>query len=133
MLDAKIASSLKKIIQNFYFKKRVNLMKRKAQLDERFLRGRLIAFMIYDYFRVTDAHEVVLDYSDLFRITLLHGDDVQDFDTRWDEVLLSIKKVHSDDILESLYKMRTREFDQIRTRNQSTPLTAELSEIEEHG
>ena len=49
-------------------------------MEDRFLRGRQIAFMIYEYFRVTGAQEAVLDYSDLFRITL-HGDDVQDFDT----------------------------------------------------
>ena len=40
-----------------------------------------------------------------------HGDDVQGFDTRWDEVLLSIRKVLQDDVLESLYKMRIRESD----------------------
>ena len=38
-LDAKIASSLN-------FKKRVYLEDQKAQLDDRFLRGRQIAFMI---------------------------------------------------------------------------------------
>ena len=39
-------SSLKKIIQNSNFKKRVYLEDQKAQLDDRFLRGRQIAFMI---------------------------------------------------------------------------------------
>ena len=63
---------------------------------------------------MTRAHEAVLDCPDIFRIPL-HGDDVQDFDTRWDEVLLSIKEVHSDDILESLFSMRTRESDQLKT------------------
>ena len=47
--------------------------------------------MIYDYFRVTGAHDTVLDYADLFSVTL-RGDDVQKFDTRWDEVLLSVVK-----------------------------------------
>ena len=36
----------------------------------RFLRGRQIAFMIYDHFRVTGAHDTVLDYADLFYVTL---------------------------------------------------------------
>ena len=31
--------------------------------------------MIYDYFRVTDAHHVVLDYVDLFSTTL-HDDNI---------------------------------------------------------
>ena len=46
-LDAKTASSLKKIIQNSNFKKRVYLEDQKAQLDDRFLRGRQIAFFFF--------------------------------------------------------------------------------------
>ena len=102
MLEAKIASSLKRIIQNSYFKKKVNLAEQNDQLEYRFLSGRQIAIMIYEYFRVTGAHEAVLDYSDLFRDTS-HGDDIQDFDTRRDEVLPSISQVPTDDNLESLY------------------------------
>ena len=84
MLDARLASSLNKIIRNSYFKKTVILEEQKAQNEDRFLRGRHIAYMIYDYFRVTGAHDTVLDYADLFSITL-RNDDVQEFDTRWDE------------------------------------------------
>ena len=91
MLDAKIASSLNKIIQNSQFKKKVSHEEQKAQKEHRFLRGRQIAFMIYDYFRVTGAHDTVLDYADLFSVTL-HDDNIQEFDTGWDEVLLSMSK-----------------------------------------
>ena len=93
MLDAKIASALNKIIQNFQFKKKVSLEEQKAQKEDLFLRGRQIAFMINDNFRVTDAHDTVLDYADLFSVTL-HDDNIQEFDTRWDEVLLSMSKIH---------------------------------------
>ena len=54
--------------------------------------------MIYDYFRVTGAHDTVLDYADFFSVTL-RDDHIQEFDTRWDEVLLSMSKFPSDDIL----------------------------------
>ena len=81
MLDARIASALNKIIQNSHFKKQVSLEEQKAQKEDRFLRGRQIAYMIHDDFRVTGAHDTVLDCADLFSITL-HNDDVQDFDTR---------------------------------------------------
>ena len=97
MLDAKIFSALNKIIQNSHFKKKISLEEQKAQKEDRFLRGRQIAFMIYDYFRVTGAHDTVLDYADLFTITL-RNDNVQEFDTRWDEILLSMTKVPSDDV-----------------------------------
>ena len=70
--------------------------------------------MIYDYFRVTGAHDTVLDYADLFSVTLLHDDNIQEFDTRWDEVSLSMSKIPSNDVLESLYKLRIRESDQLK-------------------
>ena len=113
-LDARIASALNKIIQNSYFKKKVSLEEEKAQKEGRFLRGRQIAYMIYDYFRVTGAHDTVLDYADLFTITF-RNDDVQEFDTIWDEILLSMTKIPLDDVLESLYRLRVCEFDQLKT------------------
>ena len=70
--------------------------------------------MIYDNFRVTGAHDTVFDYADAFSVTL-RDDNIQEFDTRWDEVLLSMSKFPSDDILESLCKLWTRESDQLKT------------------
>ena len=113
MLDAKTASALHKIIQNSQFEKKVSLEEQKAPKEDRFLRGRQIAFMIYDYFRVTGAHDTVLDHAGLFSVAL--RDNIQEFDTRWDEVLLSMSKIPSDDILESLYTFRIRESAQLKT------------------
>ena len=64
MLDARIASALNKTILNSHFKKKVSLEEQKAQKEDRFLRGRQIASMICDYFRVTGAHDTVLDDAD---------------------------------------------------------------------
>ena len=80
--------------------------------------------MIYDYFRVTGAHDTVLDYADLFFVTL-HDDNIQEFDTKSDEVLLSMSKIPSDDILESLYKVRICESAQLKT-------VLELYDMETH-
>ena len=46
-----------------------------------FPRGRQIAFMIYDYFRLAGARDTVLDYADLFSVTL-RNDYIQEVDTR---------------------------------------------------
>ena len=70
--------------------------------------------MIFDYLRVTRAHDTVLDYGDLFSVTL-HDDNIQSFDTKWDEVLLSMSKIPSDDSLESLCNLRIRESTQLQT------------------
>ena len=112
-LDAKIVAALNKITQNSQFKKQVSLEDQKAQKEDGFLRGRQIAFMMYEYFRVTGAHDAVLDYADSFSVTL-NDVNIQEFDTRWDEVLLSMTKIPSDDILESLYKLRIRESYQLK-------------------
>ena len=50
----------------------------------------------------------------MFSVTL-RDDNIQEFDTRWDEVLLSMSKIPSDDILECLYKLRIRESLKLKT------------------
>ena len=114
MLDTKSASALKNIILNSDFKKKISQEEQKAQLEDRFLRGRQIVYLIYDYFRVTGALEAVLDYTDLLSVTSL-GDDVPDFYTRWDEVLSTTSDVPNGKILESLCQVRIRESDQRKT------------------
>ena len=124
VLDARIASALNKIIHNSHFKRRTSLEEQKAQKQDGFLRGRQIAYLIYDYFRVTGIHDSVENYADLFTITL-RNDDIQEFDSKWDGILLSMMKIPPDDILEGLYKLRIRESDKLKT-------VLELYDLETH-
>ena len=114
MLDARIASALNKIIQNTRFKKNVSLEEMKAQKEDRFLRGRQIAYLIYEYFRVTGANDSVESYADLFTI-VLQNDDIQEFDSKCDEILLSMTQIPTDDIKENLYKLRIRKSEKLKT------------------
>ena len=114
VLDAKIASALNRIIHNTHFKRRISLEEQKGQKEDRFLRGRQIAYLIYEYFRVTGANDSVENYADLFTI-VLRNDDIQEFDSKWDGILLSMTKIPSDDILEGLYKLRIRESEKLKT------------------
>ena len=52
----------------------------------------------------------LLVISLIFREISHRGDNVQGFDTTWAEVLLSMKKIAEDGILDILFKMRLREF-----------------------
>ena len=110
VLDAKIASAPNRIIHNSHFKRRISL----EQKQDRFLRGRQIAYLIYEYFRVTKANDSVENYAALFTISL-RNDDIQEFDSKWDGILLSTTKIPPDDILEGLYKLRIRESDKLKT------------------
>ena len=101
VLDARIASALNKIIHNSYFKRRISLEEQMAQQD-RFLRDRQIAYLINEYFWVTGAHDSVENYADPFTIGL-RNDDIQEFDSKWDGILLSMTKIPHD-ILEELHQ-----------------------------
>ena len=114
VLDARIASALNKIIQNSQIKRRISLEEEKAQKQDRYLRGRQIAYLIYEYFQVTGANDSVENCADLFTISL-RNDDIQEFDSKWDGILLSMKKIPLDDILEGLYKLRIRESEKLKT------------------
>ena len=81
VLDARISSALNRIIHNSHFKRRISLEEQKAKKQDRFRRGRQIAYLIYDYFRVTGAHDSVENYADLFTISL-RNDDVTEFDSK---------------------------------------------------
>ena len=112
LLDARIASALNTIIHNSQFKRRISLEKQKAQKQDRFLRGRQIAYLIYEYFRVTGANDSVENYADLLTIGL-RNDDIQEFDSKCDGILLSMTKFPPDDILEGLYTLRIRESEKL--------------------
>ena len=114
VLDARIASALNKIIHNSQFKRKISLEEQKAQKEDRFLRGRQIAYLTYEQFRVTGTDNSVENYSDLFTIAL-RNDDIQEFDSKWDGILLSMTKIPPDDILEGLYKIRIRVSEKLKT------------------
>ena len=114
VLDAKIASALNRIFHNTQFKRKVSLEEQKAQQEDRFLRGRQIAYLIYEKFRVTGANDSVENDADLLTIAL-RNDDIQEFDSKLDGILLSMTKIPSDDILEGLYKLRIRESEKLKT------------------
>ena len=113
VLDARIASALNRIIRNSHFKRGISVEEQKAQKEDRFLRGRQIAYLIYEQFRVTGANDSVENYDDLFTIGL-RNDDIQEFDSKWDGTL-SMTKIQHDDILEGLYKLRIRGSEKLKT------------------
>ena len=124
VFDARIASALNKIIHNSHFKRKISLEEQKAQKEDRFLRGRQIAYLICEQFPVTGTHHSVENYTDLFSI-VLRNDDIQEFDSKWDGILLSMTKIPHDDILEGLYNLRIRESEKLKT-------VLELYDLETH-
>ena len=92
----------------------MSVEEQRAQKHYRFLRGRHIAYMIYDHCRAVGAYDAAQGLSDLHNICLFE-DDTQDFDTRWDQALLTASEIISENVLEALYKMKLRGFVHLQT------------------
>ena len=65
---------------------------------------------------------------------------IQEFDSKWDGILLSMTKIPHDDILEGLYKLRIRESEKLKTvlelydlETPSEEARTWLSQIESYG
>ena len=125
VLDARIASALNKIIHNSHFKRRISLEEHKGPEAGPFPSRQTDCLLdLRVHFRVTGSHDSVENYTDLFTI-VLRNDDIQEFDSKWDGILLSMTKIPHDDILEGLYKLRIRESEKLKT-------VLELYDLETH-
>ena len=70
--------------------------------------------MICDHFQATRAYDAAQGLSDLSNICF-QNDDVQDFDTRWDQILLGTRELLHENVLEGLYKRKLQSSEQLQT------------------
>ena len=126
VLDARIASALNKIFHKILISKEESVWRNKRPRSRTvsFAADRLIAYLIFDYFRVTGIHDSVENYADPFTISL-RNDDTQEFDSKWDGILFSMTKIPPEDILEGLYKLRILESEKLKA-------VLELYDLETH-
>ena len=117
VLDARIASALNKIIHYSHFKRRISLEEQKGPEEGPFPSWQTDCLVI-------GIQDSVENYADLFTISL-RNDDIQEFDSKWDGILLSMTKIPPDDILEGLYKLRIRESEKLK-------IVLELYDLEIH-
>ena len=75
MLDAMIASALK-ASHACALPENVSVEEQRAEKNDRFLRGKQIAYMMYEHFRATGAYEAVQGRSDLFQKRLQNDDGI---------------------------------------------------------
>ena len=79
-----VAAALKKCYDNHtHLRKKTSVEEQRAQKNDRFLRRRQIACLIYDYFCTTGSYDEIQGLPGLFN-NRLENDDIQDFDLRWE-------------------------------------------------
>ena len=68
-LDLMMAAALKKCYdKQTHFRKKISVEEQRVQKDNRFLRGRQIAYLIFEYFRLTGSCDEIQGLSALFSI-----------------------------------------------------------------
>ena len=75
------------------------------------LTGETNCLLVHEHF---GQHDAAQGPSDLFSIQV-QNDDVQDFDVRWDQALLSTSETPTEMVLEGLYKSKLQESVQLET------------------
>ena len=114
-LDLMMAAALKRCYdKQSHFRKKISVEGQRAQKDARFLRGKQIAYLIYEYFRPTGSYDEIQSLSGLFSFGL-ENDDIQDFDLRWEQTLLFTNDPPSHNVLEGLYVSKLQDSSQINT------------------
>ena len=75
-----------------------------------------------------------------YSLSVYENVDIQEFDSKWDGILLSMTKIPLDDILEGFYKLRIRESEKLKTvlelydiETSSEEVRTWLSQIENYG
>ena len=97
-----------------HFRKKISVEEQRAQKDNRFLRGRQIPFLFYEYFRPTGSCDEVQGLSRLCSIKL-ENDHTQDFDLRWEQALFQTSDPPSDKVFEGLYVCKLQDSSQAQT------------------
>ena len=97
-LDLMMASALKRCYdKQTHFRKKISVKEQRAQKDNRFLRGRQIAYLIFEYFRPTGSY-----------------DDIRNLIYVWEQALLLTSDPPSDNVL-GLYVSKLQDSSQVQT------------------
>ena len=96
------------------FRKKLIVEEQRAQKDNRFLGGRQIAFLVYEYLHPTGYYDAIQDFFGLFSINL-KNDDTHDFDLRREQGLLLTSDPPSEKVLEGLYVSKLEDTFQAQT------------------
>ena len=94
--------------------KKISVEEDRAQKDNRFLRGRQIAYLIHAYFLPTGSFDEMQGLSSLCSIKM-EDDDIQDFDVSWEQALFLTSDPPSDNVLGGLYVSKIQESSQAHT------------------
>ena len=101
-LDAKIATGLGTILVGD-LSRQINVIEEGLAAQRKRLKGRQIAWVMYEHFRISDTEGAILEFRYLLAIELKR-DNLNTLLNEWESCLIGLKTVPPQDILESLFR-----------------------------
>ena len=103
-LNAKIATGLGEIIQGT-LKQKIQLIETQMDQNCQMMTGRMMAWQVYNSFKLTAVDGAMLEFKDLLRVKLRPPyDNLQGFKHAWQMTIEGMKEVPKDAYLESLFR-----------------------------
>ena len=100
-------------IRRYSLYKIINGDRKTAQKEKRLLKGKQVAWMMYEHFKVSDTDESVLDLNEMSEVEL-ENDHVLLSNKRPDETVLVMKKQPDEDSLEHVYHRQLQKSQQLK-------------------
>ena len=115
VLDSKVAAAVSDILQGD-FSRTIQVREEKAIKQDGLpgLGGRELLWWVYNHFKLKDTDGAMLEYRDLTNVTM-KGDNLQAFINDWDYVMLGVKDVPGEKMLEEMFRTQLQKCSSMQT------------------
>ena len=112
-LDAKLADAFGRILHG-ELGRQIQIMEDKvAKTTKQMLKGRQIAWIVFERFKLNEEHGYVLDFEDLFNLELKNN-NTRAFLNDWEQVYIGLKEIPPESVLESLFRRQIEKTDDLK-------------------
>ena len=112
-LDAKLADAFGRILHG-ELGRQIQIMEDKvAKTQKQMLKGRQIAWFVFERFKLNEEHGYVLDFEDLFNLELKNS-NTRAFLNDWEQVYIGLKEIPPESVLESLFRRQVEKTDDLK-------------------
>jgi len=111
-LDAKVAAGLSSIL-HCELERQITIIEEQMGQQGNMMNGRQIAWMIYQHYKVSETEGALLCFEDLLHVSL-KGDNVRAFVNEWEAVIIALKVVPEENIMESLFRRQLEAIMQLK-------------------
>ena len=78
------------------------------------IKWRQVAWIIYKHFKLSDEDGAMLEWDELINVHL-RGDNLQQFENDWNNMILNVRSLHEEAFLESVFRKQLEKSEQLKS------------------